>query len=103
MIHWKLLRGLCLSPLKHFCVHVSLSPYCSSCPRGALGACMHFFLGGALQFLFSDLSLLVTCSFLLEKDVVLTLDLLFLDGFPGLALSPQQRNLHLTALTAACF
>ncbi len=40
-------------------------------------------------------------SFLLEKDVVLTPDFFFLDGFSGLALSPQQRNLLLAALTAA--
>ncbi len=33
--------------------------------------------------------------------MVLAPDLLFLDGFSGLALSPQQRNLLLAALTAA--
>ncbi len=33
--------------------------------------------------------------------MVLAPDLLFLDGFSGLALSPQQRNLLSVALTAA--
>ncbi len=100
MIHWKLLHRLYLSPLKRFYMHVSPSPNCNLCPQRALGTYLHFWGEcSALSLFWSQLAHVI--SFLLERDVDLTPDLFFLNNFSELALSLQQRNLLLAALTAA--
>ncbi len=110
MIHWRLLHGHCLSPLERFYVHVTFPRLQFVSAEGTRAWLKHLFIlilnlslfsggGGALSLFSSWLA--HGTSFLLEGDVVLSLDLLFLDGFSGLALSVQQRNLLLAALTAA--
>ncbi len=70
------------------------------CNLPRIGTYLHFFGEcSALSLFWSPLA--HDIPFLLEKDGVLMPDLFFLNNFSELALSPQQRNLLLAALTAA--
>lgn len=100
MIHWKLAHRVYLTPLKRFYMRLTTTPNCTLCQDGKTGTFLHFFwecsvLAPFWLWLAEDISTLI------EKDIVLTPDIFFLNDFSNMSLTLIQTNLILAAFTAA--